>query len=162
MAVHQHPWTLAQEAVEEYLTAARLCIEFTKGDGGVLGYPATLLLLCVVNALAVYLRNDVVTIGNTQAITKGEPFRVLNHPLLGQALSMQQIKRVEDAYRNRLVHQAQIQPGHGLTRAEASTPFEFHNHEIWISVPALYRAVSGAWDRFDKTRIKTAIEKLLA
>jgi len=107
MGQHTQPWELAQEAVEEYLAVARSCVASTKPDGGIYGYPATLLLFCVVNALGNYLRGDHVVIdGKAEEITKGEPFRVLNHPLFGLKLHREQIKQVELAYRNPLAHKA--------------------------------------------------------
>jgi hypothetical protein len=155
MAEHQHSWALAEEAIEEYLLAPRHCLAHQKPDGGVLGYPAALLLLCTINALGTYLRNEDVTInGRNQTITAGEPFRVLNHPLLNQNLSDEQIKRIEKAFRNPLAHNALIASGVGLTPAEASSPFKFPNKEVWISVPTLYELVAHAWAHFDKTKIK--------
>jgi hypothetical protein len=56
MAEHRYSWELAEEAIEEYLAATRDCLGHAKPDGGVLGYPAALLLLCIVNALGTYLR----------------------------------------------------------------------------------------------------------
>jgi hypothetical protein len=159
MSSHSNPWSLAEEAIEEYLTATRDCIGHAKPDGGVLGYPAVLLLLCVVNALGTYLRNESVTInGRHQTITKGEPFRVLNHPLLKQQLSDAQIKRVEKAFRNPLAHNALIAVGVGLTPAKTGSPFEFSGNEVWISVPALYEIAADAWTHFDKAKIKYAIQ----
>lgn len=160
MAVHQKLWTLAEEAIDEYLTAAAKCIEFRKPDSGCLGFPAALLLLCAVNALGTYLRDEMVNIdGKEQPITKGQPFRVLNHPLLGQKLSMAQIKRVEHAYRNALAHEALMWPGHWLTPAPTAPPFSFQGEQISISVPSLYAAVKFAWRNFDKSKIKGSIEK---
>jgi hypothetical protein len=160
MAVHQDLWTLAEEAIDEYLIAADKCVKFHKPDGGCLGVPAALLLLCVVNALGTYLRDEIVNIGGkVQPITKREPFRVLNHPLLGQNLSTAQIKRVEHAYRNALAHEALMWPGHWLTPAPAIPPFGFQGEQISISVPSLYAAVERAWRNFDKSKIKGSIEK---
>jgi hypothetical protein len=161
MAVHQNLWSQAEAVIDEYLTAARNCIEFKKSDGGCLGYPAALVLLCVVNALGTYLRNETVTIeGKSQRITKGDPFRVLNHPLFAQNLRMTQIKRIEDAYRNRLAHNGFIAPGHGLTLAPTDAPFDFRDDAVWISLGALYAAVVHAWSNFDKAKIKYAMETL--
>jgi hypothetical protein len=82
----------------------------------------------------------------------------LNHPLLKQNLSDEQIKRIEKAFRNPLAHNALIAVGVGLTPAEASSAFEFPNNEVWISLPMLYNIVADAWTQFDKTKIKYAIE----
>src|SRR4051812_49746465 len=98
---------MAVEAIEEYLATAEMCQAAKKTDGGCLGYPATLLLFCIVNALGCFLCGDTVQIdGRTQKITKGEPFRVLNHDIFGLNLESVQIKLLEKAYRNTLAHNA--------------------------------------------------------
>lgn len=45
---------MAIEAIEEYLAIAEHCVTSDKGNGGIYGYPAVLLLLCVVDALSNY------------------------------------------------------------------------------------------------------------
>jgi hypothetical protein len=73
--------TLAIEAIDEYLLVARHCVEQQKPQSGIFGYPAALLLLCIVNALGTYLRNEEVVInGKKQRIITGELFRVFNWP----------------------------------------------------------------------------------
>jgi hypothetical protein len=92
MTLHKSMSSMAAEVIEEYLRTAQFCLEFRKQDGGCLGYPATLLLLCVANALGSYLAGESVTIeGKPQKITRGEPFRILNHPLFGLQLSHKRI-----------------------------------------------------------------------
>ncbi|MGA8313444.1 MAG: hypothetical protein WB755_25700 [Terriglobales bacterium] len=74
MSVQPNPWSLAEEAIREYLLASRICVEHRTQDGGILGYPAALLLLCIVNALGIYLRGEEVVIeGKKQQITRGSP-----------------------------------------------------------------------------------------
>jgi hypothetical protein len=68
MALHNNMASMASEAIEEYLRAAQFCLEFRKADNGILGYPATLLLLCVTNALGSYLMGDLVTIETTKRV----------------------------------------------------------------------------------------------
>ena len=55
MAVHLSLDALAVEAIEENLAVSAHCLFFVKQDGGCHGYPATLLLFCVTDALGVYL-----------------------------------------------------------------------------------------------------------
>jgi hypothetical protein len=158
MSVQPNPWSLAEEAIGEYLLASRICVEHRKQDGGILGYPAALLLLCIVNALGTYLRGEEVVIeGKKQQITRGKPFRALNHLLFRQDLTRAQIDRIEAAFRNPLAHNALIHIGAGLTPAEAGLPFEFSNNEVWISVPMLHKIVTDAWEHFDKSKIKYAV-----
>jgi len=159
MAIHSHPSTLAEEAIDEYLAAAKACIDSRKPDGGILGYPATLLLFCVVNAFGNFLRNeDVIIEGKKQRITGGEPFRVLNHLILKQALTHKQIKDIEHAYRNPLAHSALLLPQVGLTPDPSAPAIAFKKGEVWISVPRLYELVAAAWAVFDRSTISKAIK----
>lgn len=161
MAQHRVLWTLAQDTIEEYLDTVDHCIfHHRKADGGCLGCPAALLLLCIIDALGTYLRNEKVSIeGKNQTITKGEPFRVLNHPIFGQNLSAVQIKTIEKSYRNLLAHNALIASGHGLRVGVEGPPFEFRRGQVWISIDVLYRIVKAAWASFDKGKIKEAVRR---
>jgi hypothetical protein len=154
VAVHENVGTMAVEAIQEYLAASEKCLEFRKSDGGCLGYPATLLLFCVVNALGTYLVGDEVVIeGRKQKITSGEPFRVLNHPCFGLSFREREIKKLEHAYRNKLAHAAIIDFGTSLIGEDGQEPFVF-DEEVGIRVPAFYGLVARAWCRFDKERIQ--------
>jgi hypothetical protein len=159
MALHNNLWQLAKEAIDEYLVTSQLCLKYQKADGGCLGYPATLLLLSAVNALGTYLRNESVLIsGKQQRITRGEPFRVFNHPLFGQSLTHQQIKIVEHSYRNLLSHNAMLSPQHFLVPGPGGPPFTFENGRVAIYVDSFYEMVNRAWQHFDKDRIKFAVD----
>ncbi|HLJ16518.1 MAG TPA: hypothetical protein VKV15_18610 [Bryobacteraceae bacterium] len=79
----------------------------------------TLLLFCIVDALGGYLALD-----KNNDIPKGEPFRVLNHPLFGLTLTTDQIERLEWWYRNGLAHNASVPPGTCLTGEEGQS-FDF-------------------------------------
>jgi hypothetical protein len=48
MAIHDGLPGVFKEAVEDYLTAAKLCIEYKKDDSGMPGYSAALILFCLV------------------------------------------------------------------------------------------------------------------
>src|SRR5712692_1182262 len=157
MAIHTNLWTLAEEAIDEYILTAQHCLEYRKSDGGCLGYPSALLLLCVVNAIGTYLRNEPVLInGRRQLITRGEPFRVLNHEILKQTLTQGQIKTVEKAYRNLLAHNAMLAPDSWLLPGKGSTVFVFQNGRVGIYVVSLFEMVLHAWGAFDKSKIKQA------
>lgn len=149
MAIHQEHAGLSVEAIDEYVAASELCLNFRKSDGGCLGYPATLLLFCVVDALGGYLSLD-----KRNKIPKGERFFVLNHPCFGLTLTKDQVKRVEWWYRNGLAHNAAIPPGTGLT-AEEGPPFEFaaNGDPVMIRVLSFHRLVRQAWEHFDKSLI---------
>jgi len=156
MAIHDSLSKLACEAIDEFLVTSRMCLDFRKSDGGCLGYPSILLLLCVTNALGSYLKGESVTINkSSQKITKGEPFRVLNHDCFDLRLSHDQIKLVEDSYRNRLAHNAIIEAGSFLLPSDDDPPFVFQSKQVGIRVFSFHRCVSHAWDQFPKERIQT-------
>jgi hypothetical protein len=49
---HFTPEQLSKEVIEDYLVATKICIDYKKPDGiNILGYPATALLFCIVDAL---------------------------------------------------------------------------------------------------------------
>jgi hypothetical protein len=144
MALHSNAATLTIEAIEEYLATARYCLDVVKpGTGGCFGYPATLLLFCVVNAMGGY------------AIRGNEPFRVLNTPCFGSNLTPTQVKQLEKWYRNLLAHNGMIAPGTILTPETEGEPFEFSKagEPTLIRVKLFYALVLKAWAAFDKTLI---------
>ncbi|MBS1828815.1 MAG: hypothetical protein JST93_26165 [Acidobacteria bacterium] len=149
MAIHSDAAGVAIEAIEEYLRASDLCLKFRKEDGGCLGYPATLLLFCAVDAIGGYLSLD-----KRNKIPKGEPFLVFKHPCFGLDLQTKQIKRLEHWYRNGLAHNAVLPPGTCLS-AEDGDAFEFalNGDPVKIRVVPLHRLVCGAWKQVDKTLI---------
>jgi len=149
MAIHQEPAGLSIEAIDEYLSASELCLNSRKGDGGCLGYPATVLLFCVVNAIGGYL-----ALNKRNKIPKGEPFFVFNHVCFGLTLTQKQIKRLEWWYRNGLAHNAVLPPGTCLS-AEAGEAFDFaaNGDPIKIRVFPFHELVKRAWEKFDKKQI---------
>jgi hypothetical protein len=51
MAVHTTLAGLGREVIGDFLIAAEMCVEHKKPDGSILGYPATLLLLAITDAI---------------------------------------------------------------------------------------------------------------
>jgi hypothetical protein len=104
MAIHSELKDLAIDATDEYLTAAKACVQARKpADGGILGYPAMLLLFCVTDA-----------IGHSPILkVKGGDVRlgVLKHPIFGLNLTDKQIGNLKQMYRNRLAHNGLLTPG---------------------------------------------------
>jgi hypothetical protein len=84
-----------------------------------LGYPAILLLFCVVDRPWRILGP-----GQANEIPNGEPFFVPNHLCFGLPLTKDQVKRLERWYRNGLAHNVALPPGTGLT-GEDGPPCEF-------------------------------------
>jgi hypothetical protein len=161
MAIHAHLWDLAQEAVDEYLLTIKGCLAHRKPDGGCLGFPSTLLMLCLIDAFGTYLRGDEVVIeGKHHKITLSEPFRALNHPLFALNLTSRQIKIIEKAYRNRLAHNAMIDTNSWLIPGTGEAPFLFKDDQVGILVFRLYELLEAAWKIFDRSRIKSFVETL--
>ena len=158
MAVHRQLWSLAEEAIDEYLEAVKQCLDFRKPDGGCLGYPATRLLFCILDAFGAYLSGDDVIIeGTRQKISRTHPFRVLNHSVLAFGLTHGQIRTLEDSCRNALAHEGLIRPGISLISQRAGPVFAFSKRGVTVAVRELYIRVADSWTTFDKRRIKSAI-----
>jgi hypothetical protein len=129
--------------IDEYLTAADICIKTSKPVGGILGYPATLLLLCATDA-----------IGHGVLPDNGEFTRldVLAEPLFGPALSPVQARQVKNWYRHLLAHTGTMVRGVHLEPDAQGPPFEFDTTgaPILIRVGKLHEFVSRAWRQVDK------------
>ncbi|HTU45708.1 MAG TPA: hypothetical protein VMF91_11635 [Bryobacteraceae bacterium] len=144
MAIHLNANSLTVEVIEEYLDTAKLCIATKKQDGGIYGYPATLLLFCVINALG------------SSLIAGKEPFRVLNEAPFNCGLDNRQVKQLEQWYRNLLAHNGMIAPGSCLSPEEGHAPFTFSSDEpVLIHVKSLYNLVRDAWDKLDKVKLNS-------
>ena len=155
MAVHHNPATMAVEAIDEYLEASTLCFNRTKAGGGVLGYPGTLLLFCVVNALGTYLESDKVLIEGSRCRLRDNPFRVLNHQCFGLSLKRKEVDLLQDSHRNKLAHNAIVKVGASLVPEEGKDPFIFSSEKrAQINVFSFHRLVREAWERFPRERIE--------
>jgi len=144
MAIHPNANSITVEAIEEYLEVAKMCIDARKQDGGIYGYPATLLLFCVINALGASLLR-----GN-------EPFQVLMQPPFNCNLSRDQVKKLEIWYRNLLAHKGMIAPGVCLSPEDGAEPFHFdHGEPVLIRVGSLYSLVRATWQQVDKVNLNS-------
>ena len=146
MAIHRSLIALSEEVLDEYLAVARHCITNPKPEGGIYGYPAVLLLFCVIDALSNHL------------VHRGHSFAALNDPsCFGMNLTTEQIKNLKDWYRHPLAHNGMISPGILLTPDTDGNAFEFSatGQPTIIRVLPLYRAVESTWNAFDKTRIRS-------
>jgi hypothetical protein len=126
------------EAITEYLRTAEICLHTRKPDGGLLGYSATLLLLCVTDAIGHRLTTEG---GHTR-------LKVLNCPDFGLALTEPQIKDLTQRYRNPLAHNGLIDPHVALSADTVGEPFEFEAGKLkTIRVPVFYDLVLRVWAR---------------
>lgn len=144
MAIHQRLSGMAAEAIEEYLTAADSCIHYRKADGGMLGYPAVLLLFSVVEALSNYLE------------CPRHSLKALRHLHFDPSLTDDQVKNLKDWYRNPLAHVGVIARCAMLSAEPDGKPFEFSpsGEPTRIRVIPFYRLVRKGWDAFDRTKLK--------
>lgn len=144
MAIHRNLETLSGEVLDEYLAVANRSITERKPDGGIYGYPAVLLLFCIVDGLSTHLSK------------KAHSFLAFNDPCFGLALSEPQLKNLKRWYRHPLVHNSAIAPGTMLTPETNGVPFEFSakDEPTVIRVLPFYRMVEQAWRAFDRTKLR--------
>ncbi len=131
--------------IKDYLAAAKMCIDTPKPCGGFLGYPAALLLLCIVDA-----------IGNALLPDNGRSTRldILLHPPFSiPTLKVDQIEDLTHWYRNSLAHTATLPANVVLETQVDGQPFDFDTNGALtlIRVPVLYGVGRQAWNRQDKT-----------
>jgi hypothetical protein len=118
MALHLSPESMKLESLDESLEAARYCIEYRKTDakwgefatGGILGYPAGILLFSVVDTIGSYYKNKPLPItidGAPSSIGSAaeDNFRILNsQKYFNQNLSAKFLKAVYGKFRSALTH----------------------------------------------------------
>jgi hypothetical protein len=144
MAIHQNLADLSAAAIDEYIELARIGLRVKKPDGGCLGYPSTLLLFCVIDALS-----------NRLGFLE-HSFGALNHQTLGLNLTEPQIKSLKKWYRHLLAHNGMIAPGTILTPEPDGAPIELVQGEpVKIRVIPLFRLVEKAWQAVDSKTLKS-------
>lgn len=136
MALHGSLEDLNHEIIEEYLATVKICLAHTKGDGGILGYSATLLLLCITDAIGHGL------------LEKGGATRleVLKRPPFSTNLTDNQIQNLKGWFRNSLAHNAALCPGVHMRPDTEGPPFDFEGEKlVGIRVPVFHGVVEKAW-----------------
>lgn len=135
---------MSVEGIEEYLAVAHHCITTRKANGGIYGFPAVLLLFCIVDALSVNTGARLHSLEKIGCVVPG--------------LSQRQIKNLRRWYRDLLAHQAVIAPGAVLSDADG-TPIEFNSSGelIHLRVIPFYEAVKGMWESFRQSTINPAV-----
>ena len=157
MAISNNVRDLSDEVIEDYLTAAQVCIATKKANGGNLGYSAMLLLLCATDAIG---HRELKKGGKKKAVKKGDKLGVLTHPdyssYFGVNLSNQQkntlIKNLKEWYRHLLVHRGLIAIGVYLENITEGDLFVFNSKDelVSIRVPLFYDLIKGAWEMLKK------------
>src|SRR5690606_9249511 len=82
-------------SLPEMLEIARKCIHEKKSDGGFYGYPASLILLSVVDCIGSYVRGG--SVENHFLILMDDRY-------FGVGINSDEVKRIYRIYRNRLSH----------------------------------------------------------
>lgn len=135
MAITTNLTDLGTEAIEEYLHIADHCLQTQKGSGpGVYGYPAALLLFCVMDALG----------HGVNGPSGGTDFSLFTQPPFG--LTTGQADKLAKWYRHKLAHAAILSPGVWLTD-DHGAPFEFNanGEPIQVRLPVFAGLVRSAW-----------------
>ena len=117
MAMKDNIKEMLKESFPEMLFAAKACIDFRKTDkvwepndgNGCLGYPSSIILFCIVDAIGSYCRDNdslEIMIGTSKEKIKNseEHFYILNSKYYNQNLSLEHIKTIYGEYRSHLVH----------------------------------------------------------
>jgi hypothetical protein len=118
MAGHNSTSSMLKESLDEFIEAAKFCIQYSKTDdfwgvfktGGCLGYPAGVLLFSIIDSIGSYFRNNktfkISVDGNLTSINhKGwEHFKILNSKYFNQDLPSSYLKMLYNQYRNYLTH----------------------------------------------------------
>ena len=143
MSIHQNLSQLSVSVIDEHIELARIALDARKPDGGCLGYPAFLLMLCVIDAVSNHLGHS----KNSLGAIDGNVFK-LN-------LNRRQRKQFKEWYRNYLAHNAMIPPGTLLTAEDDGEPVELRNGEpVKIRLIPLLHVVEEGWNSLDKAKIQ--------
>lgn len=131
MTVHHSADRMVAESLPEYITAADFCVNYSKANGGCLGYPAALLLFAVVDALGSFHRanqkfNILIDGKNTIIRKKEDHFIILNSKYYQLSLSKKEVALLQNNYRHPLAHNSLLMPDSMLDIGDGKTsPFEF-------------------------------------
>lgn len=118
MALHSTTASMLKESLDEALEAAKYCIDYKKSDprwgqyntGECLGYPAGILLFCIVDTIGSYYRKNTqfrveVDLKMEMINSEGwEHFKILNSKYFNQNLSKVFLKELYNKFRSRLTH----------------------------------------------------------
>jgi hypothetical protein len=144
MAIHSDLRAMSIEGIEECLAIAEHSVNTRKANGGIYGFPAVLLLFCIIDALSV----------NTGA--RAHSLREITSIIPG--LTSKQITNLRRWYRDLLAHQAVIAPGTLLSDSDGA-PIEFNSagEPTHIRVVPFYRAVRKRWESFNQRTLNPKV-----
>jgi hypothetical protein len=130
---------LSEQVIEEYLISAKACLD-KRRKRGLLGYPATLILLCTIDAMGHGLLSPIKN--------RDTRLDVLQQPPFNRNLTNAQVDNLTNWYRHLLAHTATMAPNAFLTPDAQGEPFDFDTSGALtvIRVPVLYKVVKAAWE----------------
>ena len=135
MAIEEDYRAQAKAIVEEYLEASRILLTKRKSDGGVYGYAALLIMLCIIDAVG---QSTEQTHGANLSILTADPFN----------LSDDVKDQITHWYRNGLCHVGAI-PENILIELgeERDDPFEITSSEIKsVRLKRLHKIIASLWE----------------
>ena len=121
MTTHSTQKSMLRESLTDMLNGAKICIEYDKSNGGCLGYPACLLLLCVADTIASYHEGDtdfeIKVEGENRMIKSNgyQRFYIFNSSYYNLTLRENFIKKIYENYRSLLVHNGTLANKHFLS-----------------------------------------------
>jgi len=135
MAIHPNTQSMLYESLLEMLLVAKYCMEFRKDKNnwptsGCYGYPATLLLLSIVDSIGSYVKK-----GNID-----NRFKILNDlNYYGLKLTDDEIKKLRKSYRDLLSHNTVLANNVGLKIGAKDDPIlENQNARYWLNLVPFY------------------------
>ncbi len=160
MAIHQKQSAQQIESLLENLKVIKFCLHYNKTKEEVqsdytvpcLGYPATILLCCVIDTMGSFFRGSesIIKVGSEskQIETAPDHFLILNHDILfGLNLSGKTIFDFYSTYRSKLTHNNSLPKNNFLIADSASDQiFTLNaNEEIEVvNLVALFKSVERA------------------
>ncbi|MEK9179289.1 MAG: hypothetical protein AAB893_02370 [Patescibacteria group bacterium] len=145
MTIHENIPSLLKESLLELIFVAEYCVDYRKTNpqwpkgqvSGCLGFPASILLFSIVDAIGSYYREDkdfrITVDGNNKRIRNDsfQHFYILNSDYYNkQGLSEGFIKKIYNNYRSLLIHNAALPFDHFLEIGNSyDKPFEIKTNK---------------------------------
>jgi hypothetical protein len=168
MAIHTYKLGLSKEAIYEMLHVAKYCITYRKDDkaqwgnnatGGILGFPATVILFSIIDCLGSYFANDpkfsVKIDGKDWRIkSSGQHIYILNSKYFDLDLSQIDLDNIYHNVRSTLTHNSMLPEGYSLQVGEnEKLPFNIALNEndkriYFINIIRLFEVTNTAINNF--------------
>ena len=147
MAIEKDYSSQGRKIIEEYLEASGNLLTERKSDGGVYGYTALLIMLCIIDA-----------IGQSTESIHGTNFSILTEEQfnLGDAV----VKQITHWYRNGLSHVGAMPENIFIDLGEEhEDPFEITGSKIKsVKLKSLHKKIASSWEARKETFVPGRIE----